>query len=111
VTLRGAGRRCEFREVRPVRRWFFHFAKLYLKPPIRYFCKFRPENENIIPRSGAAILVAYHVTLFDPIWICDVLKRPVYFVTTEELFRGRLLRFLLRWFGAFPKRKAVRDSE
>jgi 1-acyl-sn-glycerol-3-phosphate acyltransferase len=49
------------------------------------------------------------VTLFDPIWIYAVLKRPVYFVATEDLFRGRLLGWLLRWFGAFPKRKAASD--
>jgi len=38
-----------------------------------------------------------------------VLRRPVYFVATEELFRGRFLGGLLRWLGAFPKRKAASD--
>jgi len=34
-----------------------------------------------------------------------MLHRPVYFAATEDLFRQPLLARLLRWFGAFPKRK------
>jgi len=52
--------------------------------------------------------VANHVTLFDPIWIYDALRRPVYFVATEELFRGRLLGGLLRGSGPFPSAKPPR---
>jgi 1-acyl-sn-glycerol-3-phosphate acyltransferase len=100
---------CEPRDVRPVSGWFYQLMLLLLRRPIRHFFRLQPVNERVIPRSGAAILVANHVTLFDPIWIYDVLKRPVYFVATEELFRGRLLGGLLRWFGAFPKRKAASD--
>jgi hypothetical protein len=31
------------------------------------------------------------LTLFDPIWVYDALRHPVYLVATEELFRSRLL--------------------
>ena len=97
------------REVRPVRRWFYQLIMLLLGKPIQYLFRLRPVNARAVPRSGGAILVANHVTLFDPIWIYDVLRRPVYFVATEELFRGRLLGGILRWVGAFPKRKAASD--
>ncbi len=97
------------REVRPVRRWFYQLVLLLLKKPIQYLFRLQPVNTLAVPRSGGGILVANHVTLFDPIWIYDVLRRPVYFVATEELFRGRLLGGLIRWFGAFPKRKAASD--
>lgn len=99
----------ELRDVRPVSGWFYQLMLLLLRRPIKHFFRLRPVNVEVIPRSGAAILVANHVTLFDPIWIYDVLKRPVYFVATEDLFRGRFLGGLLRWFGAFPKRKAASD--
>jgi 1-acyl-sn-glycerol-3-phosphate acyltransferase len=99
----------EPRDVRLVSGWFYQLMLLLLRRPIQHFFRLNPVNTQVIPRGGAAILVANHVTLFDPIWIYDVLKRPVYFVATEELFRGRLLGWLLRWFGAFPKRKAASD--
>ena len=95
--------------MRPVRRWFYQLALLLLRKPIIYLFRLQPVNARTIPRSGGGILVANHVTLFDPIWIYDVLRRPVYFVATEELFRGRFLGGLLKWFGAFPKRKAASD--
>jgi 1-acyl-sn-glycerol-3-phosphate acyltransferase len=82
---------------------------LLLKKPIQYLFRLQPVNTLAVPRTGGGILVANHVTLFDPIWIYDALRRPVYFVATEELFRGRFLGGLIRWFGAFPKRKAASD--
>ena len=86
----GMGER-EPRDVRPVRRWFYQLMLLLLRRPIKHFFRLQPVNTEVVPRSGAAILVANHVTLFDPIWIYNVLRRPVYFVATEELFRGRFL--------------------
>src|SRR4030042_5420898 len=40
-----------------------------------------------------------------PIWLYAMLRRPVYFAATEDLFRQPLLARVIRWFGAFPKRK------
>jgi 1-acyl-sn-glycerol-3-phosphate acyltransferase len=95
--------------VRPVRRWFYHLILLLVRKPIQYLFRLQPVNTLAVPRTGGGILLANHVTLFDPIWIYDALRRPVYFVATEELFRGRFLGSLIRWFGAFPKRKAASD--
>jgi 1-acyl-sn-glycerol-3-phosphate acyltransferase len=62
-----------------------------------------------VAASGAGIILANHVTLFDPIWVYVMLHRPVYFAATEDLFRKRALGMIIRWFGAFPKRKAASD--
>ncbi len=104
-----SGSRSQPRDVRPVRRWFYHLILLLVRKPIQYLFRLQPVNTLAVPRTGGGILVANHVTLFDPIWIYDALRRPVYFVATEELFRGRFLGGLIRWFGAFPKRKAASD--
>ena len=97
------------RGVRPVRRWFYQLIMLLLRKPIRYLFRLNPVSTRTVPRRGGGILVANHVTLFDPIWIYDVLRRPVYFVATEELFRGRFLGGLLRWLGAFPSARPASD--
>jgi 1-acyl-sn-glycerol-3-phosphate acyltransferase len=74
----------------------------------RYF-QLRSVDGEIVPASGAGIILANHVTLFDPIWVYAMLRRPVYFAATEDLFRKRALGMIIRWFGAFPKRKAASD--
>ena len=74
----------------------------------RYF-QLQAVNAGKIPASGAGIILANHSTLFDPIWVYAMLRRPVYFAATEDLFRKRALGMVIRWFGAFPKRKAASD--
>lgn len=98
-----------FRPPKPVNRSFYFFIALTCRLPIRHIFKLQPINADVIPRTGAAILVSNHINLFDPIWVYDVTKRPIYFVATEELFRGRILSAVVRAFGAFPKRKATQD--
>ncbi|UCF96902.1 MAG: 1-acyl-sn-glycerol-3-phosphate acyltransferase [Spirochaetaceae bacterium] len=106
-----AKKRDKLRESRPVGRLFYIFASLYLRPPLFRFFKLIPQNTAIIPTRGAGILVASHVNFFDPIWIYDVLERPIYFMATEELFRGTILSFVVRLFGAFPIRKKAGDFQ
>jgi 1-acyl-sn-glycerol-3-phosphate acyltransferase len=104
-------RRDRLRGYEPVNRWIYIFMSLFMRSPIRWALRFVPVNIDAIPKRGAGILVANHVHLMDPIWIYDSLKRPIYFVATEELFRGRLLGGFIRTFGAFPKRKAAQDNK
>jgi 1-acyl-sn-glycerol-3-phosphate acyltransferase len=104
-------RRDRLRSYEPVNRWIYIFMSLFMRSPIRWALRFVPENIDVIPKRGAGILVANHVHLMDPIWIYDSLRRPIYFVATEELFRGRLLGGFIRTFGAFPKRKAAHDNK
>jgi 1-acyl-sn-glycerol-3-phosphate acyltransferase len=104
-------RRDRLRGYEPVNHWIYIFMSLFMRSPIRWALRFIPENIDAIPQRGPGILVANHVHLMDPIWIYDSLRRPVYFVATEELFRGRLLGGFIRTFGAFPKRKAAQDNK
>ena len=95
----------------PVNRWVYLFMSLFMRKPIQWALRFEAKNAVVVPRFGAGILVANHVHLMDPIWIYTSLKRPIYFVATEELFRRRLLGGFIRLFGAFPKRKAAQDNK
>lgn len=62
-----------------------------------------------VPKKGPAILVANHVSFFDILWVYSLLRRPLYLVATEDLFRKPLLAYLIRWTGTIPKRKAATD--
>ena len=98
-----------FRQPRPVNRLFYRFMLGLLRGIILRYFRITTVNDSVVPEGGAGIILSNHATLFDPIWVYAMLKRPVYFAATEDLFRKRALGRLIHWFGAFPKRKAASD--
>ena len=98
-----------FRKPRIVNRIFYRVMMGLLRGFIKSYFQLKPVNDSAIPPTGAGIILSNHTTLFDPIWVYALLHRPVYFAATEDLFRSRALGMLIRWFGAFPKRKAASD--
>ncbi len=98
-----------FRKPRIVNRIFYRVMMGLLRGFIKSYFQLKPVNDSAIPPTGAGIILSNHTTLFDPIWLYALLHRPVYFAATEDLFRSRALGLLIRWFGAFPKRKAASD--
>ena len=103
------GAQMGFHQPRLVNRLFYRFMLGMLRGIILRYFRLTPVNVSVVPESGAGLILANHSTLFDPIWVYAMLKRPVYFAATEDLFRKRGLGRLIRWFGAFPKRKAASD--
>jgi 1-acyl-sn-glycerol-3-phosphate acyltransferase len=98
-----------FKKVRLVNRIFYRVMTSLLRGFIVRYFQLNAINPDVVPETGAGIILANHTTLFDPIWLYILLRRPVYFAATEDLFRQRALGRLIRWFGAFPKRKAASD--
>lgn len=90
---------------RPVNRIFYWFASTIFRRLILGIFRLQPVNVDVVPRGGSAIILSNHTSLFDPIWLYAMLRRPVHFAATEDLFRQPFLARLIRWFGAFPKRK------
>jgi 1-acyl-sn-glycerol-3-phosphate acyltransferase len=98
-----------FHKPRLVNLLFYKVMMGLLRTFIQRYFQLQAVNAGKIPASGAGIILANHSTLFDPIWVYAMLRRPVYFAATEDLFRKRALGMIIRWFGAFPKRKAASD--
>jgi 1-acyl-sn-glycerol-3-phosphate acyltransferase len=90
---------------RLVNRLFYRAATALFRRPILSWFQLTPVNAGVVPKSGAGIVLGNHTALFDPIWLYAMLRRPVYFAATEDLFRQPALARVIRWFGAFPKRK------
>jgi 1-acyl-sn-glycerol-3-phosphate acyltransferase len=84
---------------RLVNQIFYRVMTGILRGFILRFFQLQPVNASIIPKRGAGIVLANHLALFDPIWVYAMLRRPVYFAATEDLFRKRALGQLIRWFG------------
>jgi 1-acyl-sn-glycerol-3-phosphate acyltransferase len=98
-----------FHKPRRVNRLFYRFMTGLLRGFILRYFQLQPVNREAVPPTGGGIILANHTNLFDPIWVYAMLRRPVYFAANEDLFRKRGLGMLIRWFGAFPKRKAASD--
>lgn len=94
---------------RLVNRLFYGVMALLFRRFILNVFRLKPVDAAMVPRTGAGIILANHVCLFDPVWVYAMLRRPVYFAATEDLFRQALVGRVVRWFGGFPKRKAATD--
>ncbi|MGE5329749.1 MAG: lysophospholipid acyltransferase family protein [Deltaproteobacteria bacterium] len=64
--------------------------------------------ENI-PKEGAVILYANHISNADPAVATCRVKRMVYFMAKEELFKGKFLKWFWNDIGAFPVKRGTGD--
>ncbi len=69
----------------------------------------RVEGLEHLPRSGPFIVVADHVSWYDPPAIEFALGEPIRFMGKRELFVVPVLGFVLRATGSFPVRRGERD--
>jgi 1-acyl-sn-glycerol-3-phosphate acyltransferase len=63
-----------------------------------------------MPREGAVILAANHVTNFDVFPMQFALPRPIFFMGKAELFQNPLMDVVLRNLSGFPVRRGEKDA-
>jgi 1-acyl-sn-glycerol-3-phosphate acyltransferase len=83
--------------VRAVARWLFHFTVV---------------GAERLPVSGAAVLVANHVSWLDPIIVPLALPRKPAFLAMEELWRMPVVGIVMRVYGplAIPLNRGAVDA-
>jgi len=57
------------------------------------------------------IVIANHVSFWDPFWVAAFIRAPVQWVASDNLFRAFWLGLAMRLLGAIPKTKLVNDPE
>lgn len=72
---------------------------------------FRIEVKGLenIPKTGSAILCANHISNWDPVLLQAFIKRHIYFMSKEELFRVFFVGWLLKKLGAIPVKRTGSD--
>lgn len=65
-------------------------------------------NRNI-PKSGGVILAPNHISYLDPLLLGVAVKRKVYSMAKEELFKNAILRFVMTHLKAFPIKRGKMD--
>ena len=64
-----------------------------------------------IPKKGPIVLCSNHINAVDPFLIAYGLKREIYFLAKEELFRNPLLRHFLYRTGMIPVTRGQTDRQ
>lgn len=66
-------------------------------------------KENL-PKNGGFILASNHVTDFDPVFMAIKIKRQLNFMAKAELFKNKIVSFVIKNLGAFPVQRGTGDT-
>jgi glycerol-3-phosphate dehydrogenase (NAD(P)+) len=75
-----------------------------------YFRLSRIGREHV-PESGPVIYCSNHRSFLDPFVIGTIARRPLYYIAKQELFRHRVVAWLLSSLGAFPVNRGAGDQD
>ena len=90
--------------------------KLYtLAVPVAKFImslkyKLRYEGKDNLPKTGAYIVSANHLTSFDPVLLAMNSGRVIHFMAKYETFEKPFTRFFLTHFNSFPVKRGSSDK-
>jgi len=101
-------RRARERGVNPIVYWL---VRAVLQPFCHVYFRLSRVGREHVPQEGAAIFAANHRSFLDPIVIGMLARRPLYYVAKKELFRPRVLGWLLNALGAFPVDRGAGDKD
>jgi 1-acyl-sn-glycerol-3-phosphate acyltransferase len=73
------------------------------------FRRWDVQGRENLPASGGVVLVANHVSYWDPVVIACAISRKVHFMAKSELFNIPVVRYALRISGSFPVRRDISD--
>jgi 1-acyl-sn-glycerol-3-phosphate acyltransferase len=104
--------------------WFVGSLRSVFYLAMRILFRIEHRGWERIPARGPLLIVANHVTYFDPFWIGVRVYRTLRFMAWDKIFYFPLSGRLFRWLGAFPVNlenpeygsyktalKALRDGE
>lgn len=90
-------------------RWFYNIAKYLLLGIVPILIRWKVNNGENIPQQGPLLAVSNHIHLVDPPLVAYAIRRKAFFMAKEELFRSKILAYLLGGIGAFPVHRGKLD--
>lgn len=91
------------------RTWAFVLSRWLLLTLCKLYFRVEFEGAAHVPLQGPVIVAPNHVSYLDPIWISLPIKRPLRYMTWNQMFKVPLLGPLMRAYGAFPVNIDVGD--
>lgn len=72
-------------------------------------CRYRVTGQRNVPASGSLLIVANHLSWYDPLLLAVILPRRVWFFTKAEVFRWPIVGWLCRVTGQIPVYRGMGD--
>lgn len=88
----------------------YTIVKLVIRIAMLLLTRTRVRGRELVPRSGAAVVVCNHISAIDPGLLVGVFPRPLVLMSKIENARG-LLKLGMRMVGAFTVRRGTIDRE
>ncbi len=83
--------------------WLYFFVR---KHKVKAFI-----SDEIKNLDKPFLLLANHNGNLDPFIITYFMKKPVNYISSDAILRDKFIGTILKWFGAMPKKKGVRDTQ
>ncbi len=94
-----------------VNRLVYWLVRGVLQPFFLTYFRMRRIGREHIPSTGPVIVAANHRSFLDPFVIATMAGRPMYYVAKQELFKQRIVGWLLSALGAFPVNRGASDAQ
>jgi glycerol-3-phosphate dehydrogenase (NAD(P)+) len=101
-------RRAREQGVNPIVYWL---VRGVLQPFFHLYFRMSRLGREHIPQDGPIIFAANHRSFLDPFVIATMVRRPIYYVAKQELFRKSWQGWILNSLGAFPVDRGNADRD
>lgn len=88
---------------------FYRLGRSILWVFTHLVCRCRVSGRKNIPLSGPLLIVANHLSWYDPLLLGVVFPRRLWFFTKEEVFRWPVVGLMCRLTGQIPVRRGAGD--
>lgn len=87
----------------------YKIAKFLFSPIFSILYKIKVVGLENVPNSGRVVLCSNHISNMDPVLLAIAIKRQIFFMAKEELFKNKFLGNLIKNLGGFPIKRGNRD--
>ena len=87
----------------------YNFLRAGLRIFTHLICRYRIYGLERVPENGPLLIVANHLSWYDPILLGVALRRRVWFFTKSEIFRWPIVGAACRATGQIPVRRGESD--
>ncbi|HYF91153.1 MAG TPA: lysophospholipid acyltransferase family protein [Symbiobacteriaceae bacterium] len=89
--------------------WLYGFAKFLVRLSFGTVYRIKVEGLENVPPEGGAIVCGNHFDGRDPLIVGITMPRPISFMAKQELFKNKLLAWVLQGIGVFPVKRGQPD--